>query len=136
MTAAHARGPSQPALLDETIGANLERTVARFATREALVSCQQGRRFSYREFDAAVDELARGLLARGLGMGDRLGIWAPNRFEWTLVQYATAKLGLILVNINPSYGPPEVAYALPQSGCRCAATTGRACRSRGARARR
>ena len=118
MTAARACGPSQPALLDETIGANLERIAARFPEREALVSCEQDRRFTYAQFDAAVDELARGLLARGLAVGDRLGIWAPNRFEWTLVQYASAKLGVILVNINPAYGSSEVAYALAQSGCR------------------
>ena len=118
MVAAHASGPSEPALLDETIGANLERIAARFATREALVACQQDRRFTYGEFDAAVDDLARGLLARELAVGDRLGVWAPNRFEWTLVQYATAKLGVILVNLNPSYGSSEVAFALRQSGCR------------------
>ena len=118
MAAAHASGPSEPALLDETIGANLERIAARFATREALVACQQDRRFTYGEFDAAVDDLARGLLARELAVGDRLGVWAPNRFEWTLVQYATAKLGVILVNLNPSYGSSEVAFALRQSGCR------------------
>jgi fatty-acyl-CoA synthase len=118
VTAAHARGPSQPALLDETIGANLERMAARFAERAALVSCEQTRRFTYAEFDAAVDDLARGLLARGLEAGDRLGIWSPNRWEWTLVQYASAKLGVILVNINPAYGSSEVAYALAQSGCR------------------
>ena len=82
------------------------------------MSCEQARRFTYAEFDAAVDELARGLLARGLTPGDRLGMWAPNRYEWTLVQYASAKLGVILVNINPAYGSSEVAYALAQSGCR------------------
>jgi fatty-acyl-CoA synthase len=118
VVAAHACGPSEPALLDETIGANLERIAARFAEREALVACRQDRRFTYGEFDTAVDDLARGLLARGLAVGDRLGIWAPNRFEWTLVQYASAKLGVILVNINPSYGSSEVAFALQQSGCR------------------
>jgi fatty-acyl-CoA synthase len=118
MTAARACGPAEPELLDETIGANLERMASRFGAREALVSCEQDRRFTYAQFDAAVDELARGLLARGLAVGDRLGIWAPNRFEWTLVQFATAKLGLILVNLNPSYGSSEVAYALRQSECR------------------
>jgi fatty-acyl-CoA synthase len=118
VTAACARGPAQPALLDETIGANLERIAARFAAREALVSCEQGRRYTYAEFDALVDAVARGLLARGLATGDRLGMWAPNRSEWTLVQYASAKLGVILVNINPAYGSSEVAYALRQSGCR------------------
>ena len=118
MTAARACGPPQPALLDETIGANLERIAARFAGREALVSCEQGRRFTYDEFGSAVDDVARGLLARGLAAGDRLGIWAPNRCEWTLVQYASAKIGAILVNINPAYGSSELAYALRQSGCR------------------
>ena len=118
MTAARACGPPQPALLDETIGANLERIAARFAAREALVSCEQGRRFTYAELDAAVDDVARGLLARGLATGDRLGVWAPNRCEWTLVQYASAKIGAILVNINPAYGSSELAYALRQSGCR------------------
>src|ERR1700709_2643604 len=118
MTVASARGPAQPALLDETIGASLERIAARHAEREALVSCEQGQRFTYAEFDAAVDDVARGLLARGLAVGDRLGMWAPTRSEWTLVQYASAKLGVILVNVNPAYGSSEVAYALRQSGCR------------------
>ena len=107
-----------PALLDETIGANLESTAARFGAREALVACEQGRRFTYAEFDAAVDDVARGLLARGLAVGDRLGIWAPNRFEWALAQFASARCGVILVNLNPSYGSSEIAYALRQSGCR------------------
>jgi fatty-acyl-CoA synthase len=118
VNAARASGPLQPALLDETIGANLERMAARFPEREALVSCEQERRFTYAEFDAAVDDLARGLLARRLAAGDRLGMWSPNRYEWTLVQYASAKLGVTLVNINPAYGSSEVAYALAQSGCR------------------
>jgi fatty-acyl-CoA synthase len=118
MTLASACGPAHPALLEETIGANLERTAARFAERDALVSCEQAQRFTYGEFDAAVDDVARGLLARGLAVGDRLGMWAPNRSEWTLVQYASAKLGVILVNVNPAYGSSEVAYALRQSGCR------------------
>jgi fatty-acyl-CoA synthase len=118
MTDSYARGDTSAPLLDETIGANLERTVARFAHREALVSCAQGRRYSYAELGAAVDELARALLGAGLAIGDRVGIWSPNCAEWTLVQYATAKLGVILVNINPAYRTSELQYVLRQSGCR------------------
>src|SRR4051812_35849149 len=86
-------GPRQPQLLDETIGANLERTVARYGDSEALVECQTGRRWTYRALDDSVNEVARGLLAAGVVPGDRVGIWSPNRAEWTLVQYATAKIG-------------------------------------------
>jgi fatty-acyl-CoA synthase len=115
---AYARGDSLTPLLEETIGANLERTIERFAADEALVSCAQGVRYTYAEFGAAVDELARALLAAGLRARDRVGIWSPNCAEWTLVQYATAKLGVILVNINPAYRTSELRYALAQSGCR------------------
>ncbi len=114
----YARGADSPALLRETIGANLERTIARCPESEALVSCAEERRYTYAELGAAVDELARGLVAAGLRTGDRVGIWSPNRTEWTLVQYATAKLGVILVNINPAYRTSELEYALRQSGCR------------------
>jgi fatty-acyl-CoA synthase len=114
----YARGQTTPPLIEETIGANLERTVSRFGDREALVSCQQGLRYTYTQLDAAVDELARALMAAGLEKGDRLGLWSPNCAEWTLVQYATAKLGVILVNINPAYRTSELDYALRQSGCR------------------
>ncbi|MGH2876301.1 MAG: AMP-binding protein, partial [Solirubrobacteraceae bacterium] len=114
----HARGDATAPLLEETIGANLERAVAAFGDREALVDCAAGVRLSYAELDGAVDELARGLLAAGIERGDRVGIWSPNRAEWTLVQYATAKLGVILVNINPAYRTSELRYALGQSGCR------------------
>ncbi|HET9103480.1 MAG TPA: AMP-binding protein [Solirubrobacteraceae bacterium] len=118
MTLAHARGASNPPLLEQTIGANLDATVARYPDREALVSCHQGLRYTYAQFGAAVDELARGLIAAGLEQGDRLGVWSPNRAEWTLTQYATAKLGVILVNVNPAYRTSELEYALRQSGCR------------------
>ncbi len=118
MTDSHARGDTSAALLDETIGANLERTVARFGDRDALISCAQGRRYTYAELGSAVDELARGLMAAGLARDDRIGIWSPNCAEWTLVQYATAKLGAILVNVNPAYRTSELEYALRQSGCR------------------
>ena len=114
----YARGPSSVPLLEETIGANLDRTVERFGDREALVSCAQQLSYSYRELAAAVDEVARGLIAAGLRRGERVGIWSPNCAEWTLVQYATAKLGVILVNVNPAYRTSELEYALRQSGCR------------------
>jgi fatty-acyl-CoA synthase len=118
MTDSHARGDTSAALLNETIGANLERTVARFGDRDALISCAQGRRLTYAELGSAVDELARALMAAGLARDDRIGIWSPNCAEWTLVQYATAKLGAILVNVNPAYRTSELEYALKQSGCR------------------
>ena len=118
MSLSYANGPSTQPLLGETIGENLERTVARFPDHLALVSRHQKRRYSYAEFDAAVDEVARGLLAAGFEAGDRIGIWSPNCAEWVLVQYATAKAGVILVNINPAYRTSELAYVLEQSGCR------------------
>jgi fatty-acyl-CoA synthase len=113
-----AAGPTEPPLLEETIGANLERTVARCGDREALVECATGRRWTYAELDRDIDQVARGLLAAGLAKGDRLGLWSPNCAEWTLVQYAAAKTGVILVNLNPAYRTHELAYALNQSGLR------------------
>ena len=121
-TMSHAVGESTPPLLEETIGANLDATIARFPDREALVDCAQGIRWTYAEFGAEVDRLARALLAVGLAKGDRIGIWAPNCAEWTLTQYATAKLGAILVNINPSYRTHELTYVLGQSGIRMLVT--------------
>ncbi len=111
-----ARGETTPALLEETIGANLEATVARHPDREALVEVASGRRWTWRELDADVDALARGLMAAGIQKGDRVGIWSPNCAEWTLTQYATAKIGAILVNVNPAYRTHELAYAVNQSG--------------------
>ncbi|WP_273467734.1 AMP-binding protein [Kribbella sandramycini] len=105
-------------MLGETIGANLRRTVAQYGDREALVEMQSGRRWTYAEFGAEVDLVSRGLLARGIGKGDRVGIWAPNCAEWVITQYATATVGAILVNINPAYRTHELAYALNQSGVR------------------
>jgi len=118
MTLSYANGPSTQPLLGETIGENLERTAARVPDNLALVSRHQDRRYTYAGFNAAVDEVARGLMALGLEPGDRIGIWSPNNAEWVLVQYATAKAGVILVNINPAYRTTELAYALKQSGCR------------------
>jgi fatty-acyl-CoA synthase len=116
--ASYAHGAGAVPLLGETIGANLERTVARVPESQALVSCHQGVRFSWAEFDSAVGQLARGLLGFDLAKRDRLGVWSPTRYEWALAQYATAKLGVILVNINPAYRTSELEYALRQSGCR------------------
>ncbi len=118
MASSHARGSDSVALLDETIADNLATTIERFSERDALASCQQGARYTYAELGAAVDELARGLIAAGCKPGDRLGIWSPNCAEWVLAQYATAKAGVIMVNINPAYRTSELEYALRQSGCK------------------
>ena len=108
----YAKGEASPPLLEETIGANFERTVAAHADREALVEVASGRRWTWAELNRDVDALARGLIRAGIGKGDRVGIWSPNCAEWTLVQYATAKIGAILVNVNPAYRTHELAYAL------------------------
>jgi fatty-acyl-CoA synthase len=109
-------GPAEPALPPTTIGESLDAAVARYGEREALVSVQQGQRFTYRELAAAVDRLAAGLHQRGVARGDRVGIWSPNCSEWVLVQYATARLGAVLVTINPAYRTHELGYVLQQSG--------------------
>jgi fatty-acyl-CoA synthase len=114
----YAHGTSTTPLLGDTIGALLERAAARYAEREAVVSCAQDVRLTYAELDARVTLLARGLLDLGLRRGDRVGIWSPNNVEWLLMQYATAKLGIILVNINPAYRAHELSFVLRQSGCR------------------
>ncbi len=111
-----AWGPTDVPLLEETISANLGRTVAAHGDRDALVSVEQGLRFTYREFAAAVDEVAAGLIALDVQVGDRVGIWSPNCAEWVLVQYATARIGAILVTINPAYRVAELEYVLNQSG--------------------
>ncbi|GAB3591514.1 AMP-binding protein [Angustibacter peucedani] len=105
-------------LLGETIGANLERTVARWGDREALVDVPTHRRWTYSELDVEVDELALGLLQLGVEKGDRVGIWSPNCAEWVLLQYATAKIGAVLVNVNPAYRSHELSYVVNQSGLR------------------
>jgi fatty-acyl-CoA synthase len=114
----YAHGTYAKPLLGETIGHNLARTIERVPDAEALVSCRQGVRYTYAEFGEAVDRLAGGMLAAGLRNGDRVGVWSPNRAEWAMAQYATAKAGIILVNINPAYRLSELEYALGQSGCR------------------
>ena len=113
-----AVGELEPALLVETIGANFQRTVAAHPDREALVDVASGRRWTWAALDRDVDAVARGLLATGLQVGDRVGIWAPNCAEWTITQFATAKIGVILVNVNPAYRTHEFAYVVNQSGMR------------------
>jgi fatty-acyl-CoA synthase len=118
MTLSYECGTSEMPLLAETIGHNLQRTATLHGHRDAVISVHQGVSWTYREFDDRVNTLADGLLRAGLRKGERVGIWSPNRAEWPLVQYATAKAGLILVNINPSYRASELRYALRQCGCR------------------
>jgi fatty-acyl-CoA synthase len=112
----YAHGASNVPLLGETIGENLRRTAERHGGQAALVSRQQGYRATYSEFWELTGRVARGLMARGVQKGDRLGIWSPNRYEWTALQYGSARMGAILVNINPAYRTAELEYALNQSG--------------------
>jgi fatty-acyl-CoA synthase len=114
----YAHGACSVALLGETIGANLARTASRLPHADALVSRHQAVRWSYRELDERVDALARGLVAAGLRVGDRVGIWSPSCAEWVLVQFATARAGVVLVTVNPAYRAGELAYALRHSACR------------------
>jgi len=118
----YAHGPSRIPLLGETIGENLDRVARRFPNSDAVVSVHQGRRLTYAEFATETDRLARAFVAAGVERGDRVGIWSPNNAEWIITQFATAKAGLILVNINPAYRLAEVEYALNKSGCRALVT--------------
>lgn len=118
MTLAHDAGPTDVPILTETIGANLARIAAAYPDVEALVDVAQDVRYTYAGFDAEVDVVARGLMARGLTAGDRVGLWAPNCAQWVVAQYALAKIGAILVNVNPAYRSHELAYVLNQSGAR------------------
>jgi len=112
----YVHGTSTSPLLGETIGAALERAVGQFGDREALVVRGQWYRATYRQLWDATTTLARALMAAGIQKGDRVGIWSPNRWEWVVVQFATARMGAILVNINPAYKTAELEYALTQSG--------------------
>ena len=114
----YSQGAWNVPLLGDTVGDNLDRTAARFGDREALVDRAAGKRWNYTEFVADVDSVAVGMLRSGIAKGDRVGIWAPNCWEWVLVQYATAKIGAILVNINPAYRSHELQYVLEQAGVR------------------
>lgn len=112
----YVSGPSSTPLLGETIGQNLKKMVENYPNNIALVSLQQNYKVTYKEFWQQTTQLAKSLLALGIQSGDRVGIWSPNRFEWTLLQYATARIGVILVNINPAYRSNELIYVLNQSG--------------------
>jgi fatty-acyl-CoA synthase len=114
----YSSGTSEKPLIGMTIGDMFDQTADRFPDREALIALHQDIRWTYRELQAEVNRCARALLAVGVNRGDRVGIWAPNRYEWTVTQFATAKIGAILVNINPAYGVHELEYALNQSGTR------------------
>ena len=112
----YTAGPTDAPLIEETIDANFRATVTAHPDREALVVRHKGARWSYTELDAEIDRLARALLASGLAVGDRVALWAPNRYEWVLAQYATARIGVIMVCINPAYRTHELEFALNQSG--------------------
>ncbi|QSQ19611.1 AMP-binding protein [Pyxidicoccus parkwayensis] len=112
----YVHGTSSTPMLGETIGQNLRRTVERHGDREALVVASQNYRATYRQLWDTTTQVALGLLALGVEKGDRVGIWSPNRFEWVVAQYATARIGAILVNLNPAYRSSELEYALNQSG--------------------
>ena len=117
-TLSYSAGETEVPLIEQTIGDNFDATVARFPDREALVDVEQGRRWTWAELRRDVDVAARGLVAAGIDKGDRVGIWAPNCAEWTIVQFATAKMGAVLVNINPAYRTHELKYVLGQAGIR------------------
>ncbi len=108
-------GASATPLLGQTIGQNLKQTVLAYPLQTAIISAEQNRQLNYTEFWQATTQIARSLIALGLQSGDRLGIWSPNRYEWTLLQYATARIGIILVNINPAYRVSELEYVLRQA---------------------
>jgi fatty-acyl-CoA synthase len=118
----YAHGTSSIALIGETIGRHFDRTVVRWGDRPGLIACQQGVRWSWRELGEKVDSFAAGLIALGLKPGERIGIWSPNNAQWVVTQFATAKAGLILVNINPAYRLAELEYALNKVGCRALVT--------------
>lgn len=112
----YTNGASNIPLLGETIDENLRKTVAKFPNNDALISAHQHYRATYTEFYEQVTAVAKGLIALGVKTGDRVGIWSPNCYEWTLLQYATAKIGTIMVNINPAYRTSELIYVINQSG--------------------
>ena len=124
LTQSYVHGASAVPLLGDTIGVHFDKAVARWPEAEALVVRHQGVRWTYRELQQQVDACAAGLLALGLEPGDRVGIWSPNNAEWVVTQFATAKAGIILVNINPAYRLTELEYALNKVGCKGLVTAG------------
>jgi fatty-acyl-CoA synthase len=125
LTSSYFRGADSPPLVDITVSALLDRAVERFPDRDALISRHQDIRWTWSEYRAQIERLATGLLATGIGPGDRVGIWSPNRFEWCLTQFATAKIGAVLVCVNPAYRVFELEYALNKSGCKAIVTAER-----------
>src|SRR5205085_7170002 len=121
----YVHGASEKPLIGETIGVHFDRIAERFADRDALISRHQEIRWSYCELKQRVDAFAAGLLALGLERGERVGIWSPNNAEWVIAQFATAKAGLILVNINPAYRVAELEYVLNKAGCTALITAAR-----------
>ncbi|MGN6570650.1 MAG: AMP-binding protein [Pseudolabrys sp.] len=122
LTQSYTQGASAVPLIGDTIGTHFDQAVARWGDRPALIVTQQNVRWTYAQLDARVDAFAAGLIALGLEPGDRVGIWSPNNAEWVVTQFATAKAGLILVNINPAYRTFEVDYALNKVGCKALVT--------------
>ena len=119
----YTAGDTDVPLLEETIGANFERIAARFPLRDALIEAAvvpggDARRWSYQKLNDDVDRLARAMLAMGVAKGERIGIWSPNCAEWTILQYATAKIGAVLVNVNPAYRSHELEFVVKQNGMR------------------
>jgi fatty-acyl-CoA synthase len=122
LTQSYVHGASEVPLIGEAIGIHFDAIAARWGERDALIVRHQNIRWSYRELQRRVDAFAAGLLALGLAPGDRVGIWSPNNAEWVVTQFATAKAGLILVNINPAYRLSELDYALNKVGCKALVT--------------
>ena len=122
LTLSYVHGASSTPFLDTTIGRAFDLAAERYQEREALVVRHQSIRWTYAELHERVNRCASGLLSLSLEPGDRVGIWSPNRAEWTVTQFATAKAGLILVNINPAYRLSELEYALNKVGCRALVT--------------
>src|SRR6478735_10589641 len=122
LTSSYVHGASATQLIGETIGAFFDQAAERWSDREALVVRHQSIRWTYAELKQQVDAFAAGLLALGLAPGDRVGIWSPNNAQWVVTQLATAKAGLILVNINPAYRTHELEYALNKVGCKALIT--------------
>src|SRR5438128_694052 len=117
MQLSYAHGVSNTPLIGQTIGDLLDRVAAEYANNDALVSVFENRRLTYRQFNDEVSRTARALMAIGVNKGDRVGIWSTNCAAWTITQFATAKIGAILVNINPAYRTHELEFALKQSQC-------------------
>src|SRR5262249_13613529 len=122
LTRSYVHGGSETPLIGQTIGEYFDAIAARFPDCDALIGRQPNIRWTYRQFKEQVDTVAAGLVALGLEPGDRIGIWSPNNAEWAVTQFATAKAGLILVNINPAYRLAELEYALNKVGCRALVT--------------